>query len=273
MGLDVYLYQSRKDDKAKLNQAEKEYDEYTSKLWAETDPMKYDYIPEERKEKIRKLSALMEEKLDLPNLRVLEKQIKIDSPTYPEHYFKIGYLRSSYNDSGFNKIMRDLIGKDLTDIFEPDEEYEFTPNWKRALKIATEMLDEAKEKVRETGGDRVLTLHFPAFTKKEDLPKSTQEAAKIYQAQLERKSAFKGGYANAFGEFYLNEPIQIKAMMPGTEEGILSGTRPCVYLVVHPTGDNEGAKWYIQALEITIEMIEFVLSQKNPEEYYLHWSA
>jgi hypothetical protein len=55
-------------------------------------------------------------------------------------------------------------------------------------------------------------------------------------------------------------------MIPGIQTVL--GTRPCIYVVTE--SDNT---WYLQALEVVRETIEFVLSQEDKELYYLHWSG
>jgi hypothetical protein len=62
------------------------------------------------------------------------------------------------------------------------------------------------------------------------------------------------------------EPLKVLAMIPGIQTVL--GTRPCIYVVTE--SDNT---WYLQALEVVRETIEFVLSQEDKELYYLHWSG
>lgn len=46
------------------------------------------------------------------------------------------------------------------------------------------------------------------------------------------------------------------------------GERDCTYVVTE--SDNS---WYIQALEIVKETIQYVLNSETEEQYYLHWSG
>ncbi len=50
---------------------------------------------------------------------------------------------------------------------------------------------------------------------------------------------------------------------------MLGADMPCTYLV-YEAGDMD---WYKQALEIVVEMIEWVLGQPDPSKFYLHWSS
>lgn len=73
-------------------------------------------------------------------------------------------------------------------------------------------------------------------------------------------------YSNSIGTFYLENPIEVLATIPGTEN--MFRTRDCTYIITK--ADNT---WYIEALEIVKSTIEFVLDKKDIEKYYLAWSA
>lgn len=56
--------------------------------------------------------------------------VNMPSKKYPNHYFRIGYFRSSYNSSGINYVLRDRLGIDLYDIFDAkDSGYYVEPDW------------------------------------------------------------------------------------------------------------------------------------------------
>jgi len=59
--------------------------------------------------------------------------IEINSTLYPEHLFKIGYFRSSYNSGGINRVANRYSLLDLYDIFDPHS-YTFIPDWADAMK-------------------------------------------------------------------------------------------------------------------------------------------
>jgi len=52
----------------------------------------------------------------------------------------------------------------------------------------------------------------------------------------------------------------VRAVIPGKED---------IY-IVHK---DSGLGWYVEALEIVVETIEYVLNQPDPETYYLVWSS
>lgn len=200
MGLDVYLYKC-KNLKA-LNEFENRQsqahdDAYTS-VKTELGLKKEDQMTTDQYKLVRKRQAAWDEANPPPEDAVETEVKEKDSKTYPKHYFKVGYLRSSYNDGGINSILRAAIGKDLYTIFKDEaakDEYKFVPDW---------------------------------------------------QASLERARQIRGEYA----AYVANEDDSINA-----------------------SPDANGKNWYLAALDITIEMIEFVLSKKDPEHYCLHWSS
>lgn len=46
------------------------------------------------------------------------------SEKHPDHYCEKGYLRSSYNSSGFNSVVGNMIGKEMHYIFDPLDDIE-----------------------------------------------------------------------------------------------------------------------------------------------------
>ena len=68
------------------------------------------------------------------------------------------------------------------------------------------------------------------------------------------------------GTFYLNG-IQVCGFIPGKD--ILGDA--CMYVITKK--DTSGPDWYLQALEVVLETIEYVLEQPNPDSYRLAWSS
>jgi hypothetical protein len=84
---------------------------------------------------------------------------------------------------------------------------------------------------------------------------------------LEQSNGFDR-YSSAEGHFYIKDPLEVLAMIPG-ETDIL-GKQPCVYMVYR---EVEKYRWYIEALKIVVETIDHVLAQPDPENYVFHWSG
>lgn len=197
-------------------------------------------------------------------------RIETNSAKYPDHYFKIGYLRSSYNSGGLNHILRNLGVADLYDIFQAGNDgYYIRPDWNAALVRAKEAL----ELLRAKANLKCFKIDWNQFRdpRGSDVARSEQEALAQY---LEYSNKQMGeyedgeGYSNSVGNFW-PKGLKIFSVISGMGQVILTDKEmPCVYVVAG--GDNE---WYIQALEITIETIEFVLGESDRDKYYFHWSS
>ncbi len=181
--------------------------------------------------------------------------------------FKIGYFRSSYNDGGINRKLEMVGAPSLYEIFpHSDSDYSFQPNWEESRAKAKEALDILKSK---DNGYEVTEFSANIFT--EPTVTSAKQALEIFNKELERngnrQSAFGGSYSNRDGNFFLNKPLEVVAVIPGTTD--MLGKRPTTYVIYK----SEGANWYLKALEIVIETCEYVLAQKDSDKYWLHWSG
>ena len=202
------------------------------------------------------------------------RRIDLNSTKYPEHMFKIGYFRSSYNSGGINHVLRDMIGKDLYDVFiHTDDEYEFAPDWNDSKLHAEALLDAYRKKIAETGGVSVMEIRYGL---KHNNINSVQDALASWQKKLEERKSKENQGFDSFGcldgEFFMKDPLKVVAIMPGAGKRIFgNGDEPRTY-VLYKGDDNH--RWYEQALEVVIETIDWVLEQKAPgSKFMLHWSA
>jgi hypothetical protein len=264
MGLDVYLY--RYEDFASGEQLEAEYDKQTEPLWADNSLSR-----EDRQAAIDRIgTALCMVKGKCDNWGCNKTQIEEPSKKYPDHYFKIGYLRSSYNDGGINRVLRKYGLPDLYDVFQPQDRYSFVPDWTECKQRIMSLREAYAEKMAGTGGKfDCLFVGLSIFARPSELPKSQAEALTAALPSLTRKELpFGGGsYSNGTGE-YFPSGIRIVAAIPGV--GVLK--EPGVYLVFERQR-SEDDDWYAQALEITEEMIDYVLASGELEKHALHWSS
>jgi hypothetical protein len=265
MGLDIYLsyYKNYHQSKA----TEKAFEDLSEELWDQVKEQEGDELSEKTKNRIWAILEKEATKLgldkygcDITNCETIE----LDSKLHPEHYYKIGYFRSSYNDAGINSILRNLGIKDLYDIFDHDnDEYEFCPNWSYALDV----VQEAIQKLKKDKGYRVETVSANIFAP-EDVASNPARALEMFNSKLkEKRSKDYNSFSCKDGHFYLdNSGLKVHALIPG--KSVMGN--PCTFAVYKV---KDGNKYYIQALEIVKETIEYVLSQKNPQSYYLRWSA
>jgi len=252
MGLDVYL--GRCDNVERARKLEAEY-------WAEYDAI-WDEYPEYKqmtpaqidaaRTRCKALAATLElnEDGEYPG----REEVRLDSEKYPDHLFKIGYWRSSYNQAGLNNYLHRL-GLPTLWVLNPKDEYEFTPDWEQALSDAQSLLASLKEVVGSpTGAYNVITVHNFSVIKE---VASDAQALEVFKEELGRNPEWQS-YSNSNGYFYL-DGIDVRAIIPGKED---------VYVVYK--GDDS---WYVEALEIVVETIEYVLAQPDPETYHLVWSS
>lgn len=276
MGLDVYLY--RYDNLELYNKIETEMEKGSEEIWdSEIKALgkaNYNDLNADEKKNIQFTEELFRDEKE-KELRQAgsKKQIEINSFIYPDHLFKIGYLRSSYNDGGLNSLLRRTLGKDLYYVFSPNNQYRFSPDWINCRYRATELLNSFDKFVKEQ--DNYFTITERITPSAATHPASETEALKLFIDELNKHKGFKypggGSYHSGLGSFFLDEPIKASAFMVGTtKSSFSSNSENCVYVIYK---NEEGYTWYRQALEITIETIDWVLSKPDQDKYALHWSS
>jgi hypothetical protein len=263
MGLDVYLY--RYDDFAATKEAEAKAEAFSETAWNH-DGKKYEEMSDAEKEESRSTCAAFNASIGLDQWgddKTRKQKIELPSAKYPDHYFKIGYFRSSYNEGGINSIARNAIGMELGDIFPAHEEYCFQPDWSLARESAVEF----HRRLAAAPTLRVSTVDAIGLFDGQSKV-GAPEALSIVQRERggwQTRNQEWGSYSNRDGNFYV-KPFPIIAAVPGS--GLFGG--PCVHLVYD---DAEGFAWYVNAAEIIIETIDYVLAQPDREKYWLHWSG
>jgi hypothetical protein len=209
-----------------------------------------------------------------------DDSIQHNSEKYPNHYFKIGYFRSSYNSWGLNSVLTRTIGKDLYYIFErPGEKSDFKPKWSDCRMRCIDVIEEFSEFVKKIGNVSVMCVSPRIFIKEGDsIPENEKDATDIFLKVKEGKEnslAFRS-FSSGDGRFHL-DGLKCYGFIPGKD---YSG-RDCTYVVFEPElEDDEGLpgdvyKDYIKALEIVLETIDYILDKpvKEAKKYQLHWSA
>lgn len=262
MGLDVYLY--RYENREETEQLEKQHSEFSEANWEKHGD--YDKLTDSQKKIIRREDEDYAIKLGLnKNGEDPRKtEIEIDSAKYPDHYFKIGYFRSSYNDGGINSILRNLGVADLYEIFNPNDQYVFAPDWELALIKTKEVLSVLREKPNL----RCFDISWNDFKNPLECDiRDEKKALEVYLSEKAREGM--DCYLSGNGHFYHKEPIKVYGLVQGVKKMILSDVvLPAVFVITE--GQNE---WYIQALEIVEETLNYVLSQPDKDKYFLHWSS
>lgn len=267
MGLDIYLKRSK--DRAAAIAAQDAAENEVNALW-EADSRKYDEYSEDEKDAIRAKSTEIRAKYgcdDWGSSKDIET-VEIASENYPEHMFKVGYLRSSYNSGGINSVLNRAGCMDLYEIFEPGDEYYFTPDWEKCSARA-EMAITEYEKFLGSDAGKFQVMHIS------DIgvggAKDEIHALNIFmETQGKERSPGWNSFSNRDGNFFL-EGINIRAVIRNDADGWKSGG---CYLIVDKDPMPEGEQdWYLTALKITKEMIDYVLAQPDKDNYFLSWSA
>ena len=188
---------------------------------------------------------------DYPSLNA-----EVPSEKYPDHYCKRNYLRSSYNEAGFNNVVGNLTGKDLYTIFEPiganRDEYNLTPTDEQLL-FSRRSAEEALELLRAAPQLSVSFERAQSLRPQDGIITSDEAALAAYLEETNGKEDpfGGGGWSSAKGAFWPKDPLEIFAVMPG--KGLLGDIG--VYIVF-----KKDLTWYIEACEIVIEFIDEALS-------------
>lgn len=282
MGLDVYLYK-KTAPAAEFERRQKAADIIEKKTEALYADQAYNTMTDAEKDAVYKRSeevaAAEAAILDVPldkygSVQMPEECVEINSARYPDHYFKVGYFRSSYNSEGINSVMKRLSLPDLYEVlgYEHGSDYLFTPNWsevhERALSAARAI------RGSEAGDIDIMDISANMFGGDERLPRNEQEALAIVLNELKRSRSFRDdGYSTISGSFY-PKGIEVVAMMPGFTDSftkaMFNKSTPCTYIAFRKKGGNE---WYAQAMEIVAETCEYVLAHEDPSAFHLHWSS
>jgi hypothetical protein len=260
MGLDIYL--SKFENFEETQRKENQYKEYDEKYWESFG--EYDNLTDEQKVAIRTHLKEYANTLGLDDWGSDGDNvgsIEFNDEQYPDHIFKIGYFRSSYNESGIERILRNYGLPTMGEIFgRDDDEYLFRPDWEIADKKAKQLIQVLKEKPEY----RAHAVTGNLFKDASKLPQSESDALSIFLKEYDKTNNYN--YSNSNGEFYPEKPMNVLALIPGIKTSF--GERPCTYVIY-----EESNEWYIQALEILSRTIEYVLKQEDKDKYFLRWSA
>ena len=267
MGLDIYLYRYDADIE-EINRKEAEYERLSEQQWETLAPgLKYEDIPEAKKEEIRAANEALKAQMGLGEWGEDPRKVKIeeDSKLYPEHYFKVGYCRSSYNGGGFNRVVGNLGLMDLYKIFAQDGEGELNPDWPAVRRNALATRDGINSRIAEGNNLRAMMVNASMFAERPSVTNEAQAIELVMRALAKDKQQEGEGfrsYGSSEGEFML-DGMEILAAIPG--QACLGPDG--VYLVYR----DKSLDWYAQACEIIAEMCDYVTS--HPGTYRLHWSG
>lgn len=219
MGLDIYLVS--REHQAAENAHEKAYNEAYARFYDEDGTLREGCTEEQWDEARRALPPYP-----------TSPDEKTPSTAYPEHYCNRRYLRSSYNEGGFNRAVPDMTGTnhDLYWIFDPvigddNDEYEWVLNDEliSALEQCKERALQVAGELRDCDGLRTTTVNsmlgsaehmwHELPTEEQALAWYREEKDKVDQRPAQWLAKHPGeelpdwvtedhGYSNAKGEIY-----------------------------------------------------------------------
>lgn len=273
MGLDVYLEKCA--DRETARKAEEAHSAFTEELWKGID---YDSATEEQKNDIHRRSEEKARELGITDYSH-NTVVGIDTPSAiaPEHLFKLGYFRSSYNEGGIERILRNLSLPTMHDIFGYADEYEFRPDWDRALVKVNEAISGYEAHLNSDAGKYLVTEVRPIW---QHGVKTEAEARQLVLNEMRSSGTEYRYFSNSNGEFWLDGlkvvGVVTKKFDPPARSDVIGQiiNQPSVFVVYEREPDESGKEdWYLTALKIVRESIQFVISQPDRQDFYLCWSS
>lgn len=262
MGLDIYLYTA--EQQAASDAHDKAFDELYK-----------------RKER----GKLTEEQYDAAYKELPDYELASDVPSekYPDHLFNRRYLRSSYNDSGFNHAVPEMLGESegtypnqrgtLYWIFEPmgrewdGDEGRLTPDDLPKLAESRERAVEVAEGLRKCDPLRAEAVHAPMLGGGDHMWHSLpteDEVLAWFRQELERSSSFDS-YSSAKGSVY-KSGLEVLAITLGRD--VLGQPSPVIVY------RSKAIESYIQSAEIVAEFCDEAISLiKRDGSAYMSWSG
>ena len=275
MGLDIYLY--KYENKERTGSLEDQYEKQSEVIWGDK---KYEDMTDAEKDgaRTRCKEFALSLGLDEDGNDPAKQKIEIDSAKYPDHYFKVGYFRSSYNDGGLNRVLGNMVGEDLYSIFGRgnNDDYSFQPKWETVKLNALNTIKKFDEFVETNDGSyRVSEFGYNEFSgSPNSFPVDNErKALDVFLDELKkdkkRTHDDSRWYENIHGSFFFGKPKEVVAIISGVKKRIFVDEKlPCSYVVW-----KDDVSWYRWALEIVVETCDYVLSQPDQDKYYLHWSS
>lgn len=202
-------------------------------------------------------------------------EVELPSTKYPDHMFKIGYFRSSYNDGGINHVLRSMGLDDLYDIFQGGGDGKLVVDWSNCLSKVDKLIADCKKYLKSDAAKYTAIVVSKYKASESEVSTEAQaiglflNVAKDHQKTDENSPFDMSSFSSRNGDFFL-KGLDVRAVIP-MSNGILGQSHERICLIV-PTKKG-WFDWYMQALEIVRETVRYVLTQPDPSEYKLIWSG
>lgn len=281
MGLDVYLYKC--PDLSYAVAMEDAYEAELDKLygdWNEYTKANTPTVEEEAELNRKRAEAKLKYGIDAYHHRS-NQEIYFESKTDPEHLFKIGYMRSSYNGAGINSVANVFGLPSLYDIFDVQtEEYRVEVDWDEVYTNLKDAIEKWQAHADSPAGKYYVDQFRPTFAVDWGVKSEFEAIERFNQQYLNEKEKIdkdpwkSQGWMSREGQFY-PKPLKVAAIIAGvwdSKQPQHYWNMPSTYLVIERE-DNETMQWYVTSLLIVKEMVEYVLEQPDKDKYYLVWSG
>ena len=260
----------RFEDFGKTQELEKRWDDYHSKVFSDLANGK-DRMTDDDLAQLRRKTSVLSDALGLSNRGEDYKNVsRIEQPSnvHPDHLFKVGTMVDTMDEFALSVVLGNLGIHGIHAIFGDHVQYVnkgggieyIRPDWSRCFDNVCDAKSALVKAVSEGRNFMVSTLSgVPSVSLK-----SPYEAVSMFQEQRAYAHAHKldRNYVNQLGWFFMNKPLSIRAAISGT---VITGgvPVPATYLVY-----NVDMDWYMKALDIICETIEYVLSRSDDRNKY-----
>lgn len=197
------------------------------------------------------------------------------SKEFPDNINTRRYLRSSYNDSGFNRVVPNATGNEAftyEGIFAPLWDSEgYGVGWvddldkvaevRKNAVAAVEALEQLKGKAVRRSMDVTVVNPFNA-----QIPTTSEdEALALANEQLDKPNPFGGGWSSSEGLF-LPDGINVVAVIPG--QSIIGA------LSVHVIYEEPVHESYLESAKVLVEFVDELANLiKKDGRAYISWSG
>jgi hypothetical protein len=291
MGLDVSLYKCPNLNYAmKMEQA---YEAALDQVYEEWNDFCKNHSPTQQEEdEFNKKRMALKDKFEIEgyNHKSLER-IRFDSKTEPEHLFKIGYMRSSYNGAGINSVANVFGLPDLYTIFEIDnEDYFQEHDWDTIYQNVKDALEKWQAHASSPAGKYWVHTFRPRLNSSklsttgqlipEGITSEHEAIERLNENYLKKKEEIDkdewrlSGWTSHKGEFY-PKPLKVAAIVAGAwnpEQPLHFRNMPVTYLVCERENEDT-IQWYVTALQIVQEMVEWILEHPDKDQFFTGWSG
>lgn len=290
MGLDVSLYKC--PNRKYAESMEKAYEAALDQAYAEWDELCKAGPPSQAAEdEFNKKRLALKDKFEIDGYyHKSVERIHFDSKTEPEHLFKIGYMRSSYNGAGINAVAHVFGLPDLYEIFEIDnDEYYQEHDWDTIYQNVKDAVEKWQAHADSPAGKYYVHQFRPSFSNKlgpgdtlipEGVTSEHEAIERLNEQYLKKKEEIDkdewrmSGWSCRDGEFY-PKPLKVAAIIAGAwdpTKTLYFRNMPTTYLVCERE-DESTIQWYVTALRIVQEMVEWILGHSDKDQFYMGWSG